>query len=166
MAKPIPHRDLHKKLATKPEGGVPCPVCLKVFEDTPGWCLHHDHLMNFARDAFKRLSVSLRPGERWDTLWNRHGEVFLDAVRFDPIYICAPCNSGDAGGKTIGWCGLPGRVYPASFSMNVAELNGMRGLPKGAAKRAKAQRIWELSNGRHIQDRKKMVRLAAGILRS
>lgn len=116
--------------------------------------------MDFALVAFRWFSRTHLAAGDPTSAWQRLSRLFEPTLRFRPAWVCAGCNEGDGWGKTLDWYGVPGRVYPTTFSMTLPELQLMRVSPRGKVRLMTAERIWRANELDHLERRRRIWDLA------
>lgn len=157
MSRGIPARHLHLQNAFGWEGG-PCLGCGK-----RAVLLHHDHLMDYALRAVEHFAMSQAAAPASE-IWRKHAAIFLSAVRFRPVHVCAHCNEGDGWAKCPNWYGNASKAYPSTFSMTLPELASMRASVKGIQRRDLAMAIWMTNRHDHHMRRQHVLRLAEQVV--
>ena len=126
--------------------------------------LHHDHLLDFALEEFRRLAGVSSTSTDVDALWASNVVRFRALMRFAPVWVCRKHNEGDGWAKAPNWCGRAAEVYPRSFSMTLPELDLMRAQGRGMPRRRMAETIWRSAETEHSERQRAITVVVEAIL--
>lgn len=131
----IPARSLHTRIAGP--SFLLCAGC-----GCASSLIHHDHLMDYAKEFMLERLRAAGAETRMGPLWDRTAASLITLVRFQPVRTCALCNSGDGAGKCSAQLGGASPVYDRWFSMTLEELREVRSAPRLSQRIRTMRRIW------------------------